>query len=102
MTISRRAFFRRIALYVSPLCFVPHLVGYLLTAEKYRSPEWFIAIICVVPIMFFSASLIGVSSSKRLGWFGLLMLLLSFSVWLLSIALGLFTILVSDDPGWFH
>ena len=102
MTISRRAFFRKMALYISPLCVVPYFVGYLLTAEKYRIQEWLIAIVCVVPIMFFSASLLCVSSSKRLGWLGLLMLLLSFSVWLLSIALGLFTILVSDDPGWFH
>jgi hypothetical protein len=102
MNINRRTFFRNIAFYVSPLCIVPYLIGYFLTEEKYRLQEWFIAIVCLVPVAFFAASLLNASSATRPGWIGIPMLLVSSILWLLSVALGVFTILVSNDPGWFH
>ncbi len=102
MKFNRRTFFRKIAFYISPLCVIPYLFGYFLTEEKYRIQEWFIAVVCVVPITFFTVSLLNASSVTRPGWIGALMLLVSFVIWLISVTLGLFTILTSNDPGWFH
>ena len=103
MKINGRTFFRKIAFYVSPLCVVPYFIGYFLTEEKYRIQEWFIAIVCLVPVAFFTVSLLYASSViPHPVWISSSLLLVSFILWLLSVALGVFTILVSSDPGWFH
>ncbi|HNP65259.1 MAG TPA: hypothetical protein PKH39_15085 [Woeseiaceae bacterium] len=99
-TASISKVFRFSAFWVSPLCPLLFAIGYLLTAESYRLTPWILVPLAVLPSLLFSLSLL--SCAKRRTALNVAMLFLTALIWLLCTSLGLFLLLVADDPSWFH
>ena len=99
-TSATSAAFRIGAYLVSPLCPLLFAIGYFLTAERYRLTLWILVPLAVLPALLFSLSLL--SCAQRRSAVNIAMLLLTTLIWLLGTSIGLFSLLVADDPGWFH
>ncbi|MGI9328826.1 MAG: hypothetical protein ACR2PZ_26660 [Pseudomonadales bacterium] len=91
-----------LAFIISPLCPLLFLLAYTLTEERYRLNPWISIALSVLPALLFSISLFVFQTRDKKYLARFIFLMFSTSIWSIGTLLGLFSVLMADDPTWFH